>query len=86
MSDSQDVKLSLGRVSLVLAVLLGAAGLFGAWFILPYRMEAAEKAQASFEAKTELRFDRTENEARQQREILIRIDENVKALKAQRGN
>lgn len=42
MSDA--VKLSLTRLGVIVGVISGLAGLFSAWFILPYRMAAAETA------------------------------------------
>ncbi|MBX3751389.1 MAG: hypothetical protein KF897_15025 [Opitutaceae bacterium] len=81
---SGDVKINLTRLSVVLAVIAGIAAFAGAWFVLPYRVDAAEKTAAEFAVRVERRFEATEAEQRQQREILIRIDENVKALKEQR--
>lgn len=67
---SGDVKVSLGRLGVILGVAAAIAALFGAWFVLPYRVgQAEEKIKA------------VETEQRQQREILIRIDENVKELR-----
>lgn len=69
-NGSGDVKINVNRVAVFIGVAAGVAGLFGAWFILPYRVgEAEEKIKA------------VEAEQRQQREILIRIDENVKLLR-----
>lgn len=85
--SNDDFKINVTRLSVALGVIAAIAALAGAWFILPYRVEAAEKAHAAFESKTEIRFAANEAEARQQREILIRIDENVKQLRrAQRIN
>lgn len=81
MSSDPEVKINFSRLVVILGVIAGIAGLFGAWFVLPYRMEAAEKKQETFEFKVERRFESNEAEQRAQREILIRIDENVKALK-----
>lgn len=87
MSEAQDVRVNFTRLGVILGVVAAIMALAGAWVVLPYRVEAAEKAQASFEAKVERRFEATEAEARQQREILIRIDENVKELRRlQRAN
>lgn len=41
---SDHTKTILARVLAVIGVLSGIAGLLGAWFVLPYRMDAAEKA------------------------------------------
>jgi type VI protein secretion system component VasK len=78
---SDDVKINLTRLAVVLGVIAAVVGLFGAWITLPTRMEAAERKQETFEVRVERRLDATEAEARQQREILIRIDENVKELR-----
>ena len=82
--NSDDVKLNLTKLGVIIAALAGIAGLAGAWFILPYRMDAAEKKQENFEVRVDRRFESTDAEARAQREILIRIDENVKQLKESR--
>lgn len=63
----------LQRVGLVVGILVGMVGMFGAWFVLPYRVDAAEK-----------KVERLEREQATMREILIRIDENVKVLKESR--
>lgn len=78
---SRDHSINVTRLAVIVGVLAAVAGLAGAWFILPYRMDAAEKSQVIFEAKVERRFESNETEQRQQREILIRIDENVKDLR-----
>ena len=67
---SDEVKLNLTKLGVVVGVLAGVVGLLGAWFILPYRMNAAEAKIVSLEARIE-----------QQSALLIRIDENVKQLK-----
>ena len=41
---SDQVKLNIARFGLLVGILSGLAGLFGAWFVLPYRMSAAEQA------------------------------------------
>lgn len=78
---SGDVKFSLTRLGIILGVLAALTALLGSFFILPYRVEASEKRQEAFESKTDNRFSATEAEQKQQREILIRIDENVKELR-----
>lgn len=77
---SSDVKISLGRLMLVLGVLTALCGLIGyagPLLGLPARMGALD-----------LRVTNTEKEIRQlrderaaDREVWARIDENVKALK-----
>ncbi len=67
---SDETKDSIGRAATILGIISTIAALAGAWFILPYRVGAAER-----------RIDQLETEQRQARELLVRIDENVKALK-----
>lgn len=66
----EDVKLNVTRVGVTVGVLAAIVALLGAWFILPYRMEAAEKKIAAHDT-----------ELASMREILIRIDENVKDMR-----
>lgn len=68
-----EMNLNLSKLGIVIAVLAGIAGLAGAWFVLPYRMDAAEKAISEHTSQLAA-----------QREILIRIDENVKDLRRTR--
>lgn len=69
-------QLNLTRLAIIIGVLAGIFGLVGAWFILPYRMEQAEKNISEMQAVQH-----------QQQEVLIRIDENVKELRrVQRTN
>lgn len=84
MSVNGDVKINLTRLSVILGTLALIAAFAGTWFILPFRVEAVERQAVDFTARVERRFETTEAEQRQQREILIRIDENVKQLKEQR--
>lgn len=70
---SDEVKLNIVKASGIIGLLAGLAGLLGAWFVLPYRVGAAETKLAKLET-----------EAQQTREILIRIDENVKQLRAEK--
>lgn len=64
MSDA--VKLNLAKVGVTVGLLSGLAGLFGAWVVIPYRMDAAEQhiRQLSAEAKGD-------------HEMLTRIDERT---------
>lgn len=64
------MRINLGRIGLVLGIVLAVAGLLGGWMLLPHRMEAAEKKIEAIETKLE-----------SQRDLLLRIDENVKSLK-----
>lgn len=79
-SDAADVKLNVNRLGVVIAVLAGLAGLASAWFVLPYRMQAAEAKLENFESRVDRRFEATEAYGRANREILIRVDENVKLM------
>lgn len=83
--DPGNLRLDVTKLGLIVAVLSGTAALFGAWFVLPYRMEQAERKQEVFESRTEVRFKEAEKEAREQKDILIRIDENVKQLRRERS-
>lgn len=94
---SSDIKVNLQRVGAVLGIIVAIAGLVSAWVLLPYRMDAAEKRINAIEVdnKALYRMDaaekrinalEVENKALEakmeaQRELLVRIDENVKALK-----
>lgn len=65
-----DVNLNVSKTAIVVAVLAGLGGLVGAWFVLPYRVSAAEQ-----------NITVIQNEQKFQRDLLIRIDENVKMLR-----
>lgn len=69
-SESSDVRVNITRLGLILGVVATLFAIAGAWFILPYRVgEVEEKVKGhSVELAT-------------QKEILIRIDENVKELR-----
>lgn len=67
---SDETKENISRAATILGILSTVAALAGAWFILPYRVGAAER-----------RIEQLETEQRAARELLVRIDENVKALK-----
>ncbi len=43
------------------------AAFAGAWFVLPYRVDATEKSAAEFAGRVERRFEATEAEQRRQR-------------------
>jgi hypothetical protein len=70
---SDDTEVSLKRIGLLLGIIATITSFVGAWAILPHRMNAAER-----------RIEALESEARTSRELLVRIDENVKALKEAR--
>lgn len=61
------------KTAAALAVLTALITLLGAWVVIPHRMEAAEK-----------RIQVLETEAKTAHDLLVRIDENVKALKEAR--
>lgn len=64
------VKLNLDKMALFVAVVTGIAALAGAWVLLPYRVNLVEQRTSAVESKLDA-----------QQQLLIRIDENVKALK-----
>ena len=66
---SDQMKVSLARVGFVLGILSGLAGLFGAWFVLPYRMSAAE---------SEIREVKSQSYA--DHSLLQRIDERTERM------
>lgn len=70
---SNDVKISLQRIGITIGAVSALGALIGSWVVLPYRMTAAEQ-----------RIDALQAQVREYRELLIRIDENVKALKEAR--
>jgi hypothetical protein len=74
---SGDITLNVTRAGVVVALMVGAAGILSPWFVFPYRIEAAEKRQEV----AERRADAMERELSSMRDVLIRIDENVKVLK-----
>lgn len=74
---SEQVRVDVGRLSAIFAILVSVAGLVGAWFVLPYRMEAAEAKAVALER----RIETMEVKLALQAEFLARIDENVKIIK-----
>ncbi len=50
----------------VLAMVAGLSGLIGAWFVIPYRVEAIEKRQATLEHVSKSDHD-----------ILVRMEERL---------
>lgn len=66
----EKVQLNLTRIGLVLGVCGGIIGMGGTFVVMPYKVEAAEKRIAILEEQVATN-----------RELLVRIDENVKALK-----
>jgi hypothetical protein len=63
---SDDVKLSLTKAGIVIGLLAGLAGLLGAWFVLPYRVSAAENA-----------IREVQTQARTDHDLIQRIDERT---------
>lgn len=70
---SEKIQLNLTRIGLLVGMVGGAIGIGGTFVVLPYRLEAAEK-----------RITSLEEQVASSRELLVRIDENVKALKEAR--
>lgn len=68
---SDEMKIDLQQIGVAVGILAAISALFGAYVLLPHRMEAAERAIQTLEA-----------ESRVNRELLVRIDENVKELKS----
>ena len=67
---SIDPKLKLETVAAVVVAFIALASAVGTFYLLPYRMAAAEAAIVVIQ-----------NDQRATRDVLIRIDENVKQLK-----
>jgi hypothetical protein len=67
---SERIQLNLTRLGLAVGIFGGIIGIGGTFVVLPYRLEAAEK-----------RITSLEEQVASSRELLVRIDENVKALK-----
>ena len=63
---SDHTKTILARVMATVGILSGIAGLLGAWFVLPYRMDAAEKAIRDMQKQSSTDHD-----------LLQRIDERT---------
>jgi hypothetical protein len=61
---SEKLKGNLTMISLILGILVGVFGFIGAWTVIPYRLESAEKSIHALQLRTA-----------QDREILIRIEE-----------
>ena len=72
-APSGDIKINLNKVAVAVAVVSGLVALAGAWFMLPYRVDAVERRTTAVEQKLDA-----------QQQLLIRIDENVKQLKEKR--
>lgn len=69
---SDQVKLNLVKFGVGLGIVSGLAGLLGAWFVLPYRMSAAE--QAIKEVQSQSYTDHS---------LLQRIDERTARMERQ---
>lgn len=74
--------INLPKLALVIGVIATLMALTGAWVVLPYRVDQAEKNIHALDSRVVQKFENIDREQREQREILIRIDENVKQLKA----
>lgn len=64
---SEAIRKRLETWAVIVAILTGLVGFFGAFVILPYRMEAAEKAITTIQTERDV-----------DRELLVRIDERGK--------
>jgi hypothetical protein len=73
---SEDVKISLVRMGLVTGVLASVTAVFGAFIVLPYRMDAADKERAA------LKFDLValQRDRVLDRELLVRIDQRLEGI------
>lgn len=67
---TDHIRLNLSKAAAVIGVVGGAAGIVATAVLMPYRMNAAEE-----------RIKNLETQVSESRELLVRIDENVKALK-----
>ena len=67
---SEKIQLNLTRLGLAVGICGGIIGVGGTFVVLPYRLESAER-----------RISALEEQVASSRELLVRIDENVKALK-----
>lgn len=63
---SETVKRRLEVMTLIIAVVSGLGAFFGAFVLLPYRMDAAEKAIVE-----------VQGERKSDRELLVRVDERT---------
>lgn len=75
--ESPEVKINLSRLGVVLGVVAALFALAGAWVVLPYRMDQVEQKVRGHDAE----FSSVRGDMATMREVLIRIDENVKELK-----
>jgi hypothetical protein len=67
---NNNESISLTRIAVMISILIGLTGLFGAWMVLPYRV-----------GQNEVKIKVLEDNDRTQQDILIRIDENVKLMR-----
>ena len=70
---NEDLQINVSKLGVGVALIAGLCGMLGAFVILPYRMSAAEAEIGILKRKVEMQSD-----------VLARIDENVKQLKAER--
>lgn len=74
---SDHTKTVLQRVAALLGILAGIAGLLGAWFVLPYRMDAAEKAIREVQSESRSAVRELQASSRIDHDMLQRIDERT---------
>lgn len=79
-TDDVKVNVNVTRLGVIIGALAAVVALAGAWFILPYRMDAAEKKISAVEEKSA----HHDVDIATIKEILVRIDENVKEMRRER--
>ena len=75
---SEQIRLNMTRIGIVVAILGGLAGLISAGMAVPNAIATHGRDIASHD----VRISSLERQLAESRELLVRIDENVKALKA----
>jgi hypothetical protein len=70
---SNETKRNLELGALIIGTILAITSAFGVFYVLPYRMSAAETSISAMQIERKADHD-----------VLVRIDENVKALMQQK--
>lgn len=68
----EKLRTKIEVVALIMGVVTGAGGMFGAFYLLPYRMNAVE-----------IRVERMHAQHTTDRELLLRIEERLIAVQAE---